>query len=185
MWIETIPFEDAEGQLRLVYDKQAEKLGQPTPLTMLGSLYPDLAVQRMELYDVVEDCPSTLSAVERQGVALAAVAVLQSEFLLDGVTSKFKAAGGTTAQAEALRQGHFDDLSPKAAALAHYTRLTAENPHSITINDVTDCRAAGATDLDILDANNLAAYYAYLARVCLGLGLRHDQPASGPDSADG
>ncbi len=34
------------------------------------------------------------------------------------------------------------------------------------------CRAAGASDLDILDANNLAGYYAYLARVCLGLGVR-------------
>lgn len=177
MWIETVPFEEAEGNLKLAYDKQAEKLGEPTPLTMLGSLYPDLTVQRMELYDVVEDCPSTLSSVERQGVALAAAAVLQSEFLLDGVTAKFKAAGGSTAQAEAIRQGRFDDLSPKAAALAHYTRLTAENPHSVTIDDVAECRTAGATDLDILDANNLAAYYAYLARVCLGLGLRHDQPA--------
>ena len=173
MWIQVVQFEEADGLLREVYERQAATLGRPSELTMLGSLYPDLAAARGDLYRVVEACPSTLTPQERQAVALAATAPLGSTFLTAGVESKYRSTGGSTDQATDLKAGRLTGLSARTAALARYARLVATAPEETERSDVEACRQAGATDLDILDANNLASYYAYLARVCLGLGLGH------------
>ena len=64
-WIETIAPQDAEGVLREAYDWQARKLGEPTTFTQLGSLYPELVLERLKLYKVVEGSGSGLTKAER------------------------------------------------------------------------------------------------------------------------
>ena len=172
-WIDIVEFGDATGLLADVYEGQAAVLGRPTELTMLGSLYPELTSIRSDLYHVVESCPSSLTAFERQAIALVVTGALGSEFLTSGVRSKFVGAGGDKTLADNLIANRRTGLSSKAEALAGYARLVAVEPGTVEEVDLAACRAAGASDIDILDANNLAGYYAYLARVCLGLGL-HD-----------
>ena len=60
-WITTVSADDATGLLKEAYDWQAERLGEPTEFTMLGSLYPDIVMERLRLYRSVEGCPSSLS----------------------------------------------------------------------------------------------------------------------------
>ena len=55
------------------------------------------------------------------------------------------------------------------------TRLTAE-PRTMSAADVDALRAVGLDDLDILDLNNLVAYYSYINRVANGLGLISEIP---------
>ena len=62
-WIRTIPRSDATGTLKEAYDWQAKRLGEPTEFTQLGSLYPELVMQRLQLYKTVEACPSHLSPI--------------------------------------------------------------------------------------------------------------------------
>lgn len=171
MWISSISPTEAVGELKDLYDSQARTLGRPTEITIAGSLYPDLVRLRMELYEVVEACPSSLSPAERQGVALCAASGCGSDFITSGVERKFLSVGGTEDQAHSLCSGDVKVLSPAAAALARYARKVAVEPLAVSEADLASCRAVGATDLDILDANNLAGYYSYLARLCLGLGI--------------
>ena len=42
----------------------------------------------------------------------------------------------------------------------------------MTEEDLEPLREQGLSDLDILDLNNMVAYYAYINRVVMGLGLR-------------
>ena len=172
MWIDSVSPEDAKGKLRALYEQQARHLGRPTDITIAGSLYPELVDIRMRLYRVVESCPSSLTSMERQGVALAAAAVAGSDVVTSGVRGKFLSEGGTQEQAASLMRGETAVLNPCPATLARYARKVATDPASLTERDVEQCRRAGARDLDILDANNLAGYYGYLARICLGLGIR-------------
>ena len=62
-WIRTVPWSDASGTLKDAYDWQAKRLGEPTDYTQLGSLYPDLVQLRLQLYKIVEACPSGLSPI--------------------------------------------------------------------------------------------------------------------------
>jgi uncharacterized protein YciW len=45
-------------------------------------------------------------------------------------------------------------------------------PGLLAAGDVAELRSYGWTDLDILDVNNLSAYYSYINRVASGLGLQ-------------
>ena len=56
-----MPPAEATGTLKEAYDWQAASLGEPTEFTQLGSLYPDLVLERLRLYKVVEAAPSKLS----------------------------------------------------------------------------------------------------------------------------
>ena len=64
-WIETVPWQSADGTLEAAYRWQAERLGEPAEFTMLGSLYPELVMERLRLYKVVEATPSALTPFER------------------------------------------------------------------------------------------------------------------------
>jgi len=57
-------------------------------------------------------------------------------------------------------------------AIFTYTRKLVLRPASIVEADVVALRRAGWSDLDILDVNNIAAYYCYINRVAHGLGLQ-------------
>ena len=46
MWIEPVPYREAEGELKAAYDRQARALGEPTELTLAGSLDPPLVAAR-------------------------------------------------------------------------------------------------------------------------------------------
>ena len=47
----------------------------------------------------------------------------------------------------------------------------------MTAADVDALREVGLDDLDILDLNNIVAYYCYINRVANGLGLLTEIPA--------
>ena len=57
------------------------------------------------------------------------------------------------------------------AIAAYATKLTL-TPTEMTEDDIEDLRSHGLSDLDILDVNNISAYYNYINRVVMGLGLR-------------
>ena len=61
---------------------------------------------------------------------------------------------------------------PPLDALLDYTRILVRRPGNVTAEDITRLRAQGFDDFDILDVNNLAAYYCYINRVANGLGLQ-------------
>jgi uncharacterized peroxidase-related enzyme len=61
---------------------------------------------------------------------------------------------------------------PTVDVLFSYTRLLVRHPGDVTADDVEGLRQHGWTDLDILDVNNIAAYYCYINRVASGLGLQ-------------
>src|SRR5215216_1497451 len=65
-WIDSVAWPDATGVLKDAYDWQAASLGEPTEFTRLGSLYPELVLERLRLYKVVESAPSGLSQLERR-----------------------------------------------------------------------------------------------------------------------
>jgi uncharacterized peroxidase-related enzyme len=56
------------------------------------------------------------------------------------------------------------------AMLAYAVKLTQE-PWSMELADVALLRQAGFSDADILDINQVTAYYAYVNRLADGLGV--------------
>jgi uncharacterized peroxidase-related enzyme len=173
-WIRTIARSEATGTLKEAYDWQAKRLGEPTEYTQLGSLYPEIVLQRLQLYKTIEACPSGLSPIERQLAALVTSELNQTPHCSSGLHLKLMSLG---ADHELLRQVSVDPRTARSgnarldAIIAYAVKLTLQ-PGQVDEADIDGLRAHGLADLDILDLNNMVAYYCYTNRVANGLGLK-------------
>ena len=76
------------------------------------------------------------------------------------------------------------------AICAHAAKLTSR-PTAMTADDLDELRAHGLSDLDLVDLNNMIAYYNYINRVVNGLGLQtpmvaeHEATHAVPAERDG
>ena len=173
-WIQTVPWADAEGTLKEAYDWQAARLGEPTEFTQLGSLYPELVLERLRLYKVVDGTPSRLSPFERQIAAYVASTLNGTPHCSSGLVHKLGELGATSTLLADLRVDPLGTATGDARldAIVAYAVALTRSPASLDEGDVERLRSVGLDDLDILDLNNLVAYYNYINRVANGLGLR-------------
>lgn len=172
-WISTIHPDDATGELAQAYATQRDALGFVTPLTQLGSLYPDLVAQRLRLYAVVNQTPTSIPDWARRAVALLTSTINRCPFCTAGHVAGLTEAGyGELAQAIAADPDSARSGDAGVDALLDYARVLTRTPAAVSEDDVETLRAAGWTDEDILDVNNLSAYYSYINRVASGLGLQ-------------
>ena len=195
-WISVIAFEDATGDLRSAYDWQAGRLGAPTEFTVLGSLHAPLVLERLRLYKTVEAVPSRLSPQARALAAFVTSTLNRTTYCASGARLKLERSGFDRSALDALAE-QLETVRVRVAsgsglpapaqatgdlrldAIASYAIRLTLDPGGVAAADVDRLRAAGLDDLDILDVNNVIAYYNYVNRVANGLGLRHpiDDPA--------
>jgi len=173
-WIQTVPWSEATGTLKEAYDWQARRLGEPTEYTQLGSLYADLVQLRLQLYKTVEACPSGLSPLERQTAALVTSALNETPHCSSGLVLKLESLGAERKFLEGLVSDPGSTRSGNARldAIVDYAVKLTLTPGAVTVEDIEALRAQGLEDLDILDLNNMVAYYCYTNRVANGLGLK-------------
>ncbi len=173
-WIDTVSWSDADGRLREAYDWQAAALGEPAEFTMLGSLYPPIVEERLRLYRAVEHCPSQLSAIERQSAALVTSRLNGTDHCASGLRLKLESLGLATAVLDAIDAdpGSVNTGDGRFDAICAYAAKLSQSPAAVVEDDLDSLREHGLGDLDILDLNNMVAYYAYINRVVMGLGLR-------------
>src|ERR1700694_3819063 len=162
-WIRTIPRSEATRTLKEADYWQAKQLGEPTEFTQLGSLYPELVMQRLQLYKTVEGCPSGLSPIERQMAALVSSVLNETPHCSSGLRLKLESLGADRRFLDRVcdepRLARSGD--PRLDAIMdHAVKLTVY-PGQIVEADIDALRANGLQDLDIVDLNNMVAYYCY------------------------
>jgi uncharacterized peroxidase-related enzyme len=178
-WVDTVGPEDAEGRLKEAYDWQAQRLGEPTEYTQLGSLHPELVYERLRLYKVIDQLESGLTDPERQVVIYVTSVLNATPHCASGARHKLRIVG----VADDLVERIIADPSAPATgdarldAIVSYTATLTRSPGEITESDIEGLRAVGLSDADIVALNNLSAYFSYTNRVATGLGLRSDVPA--------
>lgn len=99
-----------------------------------------------------------------------------------------KAHGVKEALTAALEAGDVQTphLSAKETAILNYARKLTTAPASIASADIAVLRAEGVDDGEILEINQVAAYFAYANRTVLGLGVTTEGDALGlsPNNSD-
>lgn len=175
-WVRTISWDEADGALLDAYNWQAKALGEPAEFTMVGSLYPAIVEERLRLYRAVEDCPSGLSQIERQSAAFVASTINGTAHCASGLRLKLASLGvpePTLLEIERDPHALATGDTRYDAICAHAAKLTAR-PTEMNEGDLDALRAVGLVDLDLVDLNNMVAYYCYINRVVMGLGIRSE-----------
>ena len=72
--------------------------------------------------------------------------------------------------AKELKEGKSAGLLPRESAILHYAEKLTREPATMSEDDVGALRQAGLTDREVHDVAHVAAYFAYVNRMVLGLG---------------
>lgn len=177
-WIETIPEHRAEGPLRDAYEVVGRPDGTVHNLYKAYSLWPTPlpwadALHRAILHSQDNVLPRWFLELIGTHVAMLA----DCAYALAHHGANFKALLGDEARAEAmlaaLRAGTLEAaFDEKECAILRYNAKLSEEPKAMREDDIAGLHAAGVSDLEILQINQVSANFAYWVRVINGLGIR-------------
>src|SRR5260370_39187889 len=78
---------------------------------------------------------------------------------------------GNAALAKAVASLNLEQLPERLPALARYAIKLTRTPHEMVESDLAPLRASGLTDRDIVDLNQVVAYFNYVNRIAEGFGV--------------
>ena len=176
-WIEVIPYEDSEGELRRLYDQVRGASGNVDNVVKVHSLRPHTLEGHYTLYKSVLHHPGNETPawfLEVLGVYTSLTNGCDYSFAhhFEGLRKLLQDDARAEAIRAALAEGEPErEFEGKELALLRYARKLTLSPAEMTVEDFEALRAAGATDEDILEANQIIAYFNYANRVLNGLGV--------------
>lgn len=171
-WIDQIDVEAADGKLEEIYAELVKKRGKVSNILKVHSLNPDAMGSHLELYMSVMFGKSGLSRAEREAIAVV-------------VSANNDCAYCVNHHAEALRRYIKDDetlellmsadgletLEPRLSNIVRHAEKLTTAPSAMTESDLGELRAVGLSDKDILDLTLVVAYFNFVNRIALGLGV--------------
>lgn len=181
MWISHIPYPEASGRLKQLYDRVKGPDDNVDNIMLAHSLRPHTMEGHMALYKyALHHSGNTLPKwfLEVIGVEVSRLnsCAYCVEHHFAGLT-RLVGAGRADPMRKALESGRLAEVfEPAQVAALHYaaalTRAPADAP---ALKDAFEAmRSAGLDDGQILEVNQVAAYFAYANRTVLGLGVSTD-----------
>ncbi|MBS0455993.1 MAG: peroxidase-related enzyme [Proteobacteria bacterium] len=171
-WIAEIEESDATGEIAEVYARLREERGRVAHILKVHSLRPSALVHHLDLYMGLLFGPGGLGRRQRE---LIAVVVSRANRCAYCVGHHAEALARYVRDPDLLRRIAGDyretDLGPVDRALADYAHKLTTSPASIGEEDIGALRQHGLEDADILLANLIAAYFNFVNRIALGLGV--------------
>ncbi len=207
-WIETVPYEEATGRLKKLYDRIKDPAGNVDNIMMAHSLRPHSMDGHMSIYkNVLHHTGNTLPKwlLELVGVYVsylngceycyehhfAGMARLMDD---EAKSTSFRSVIESSAiessaiESSAIESGDFGDVfTEQELAILAYAKKLSQNPADMVEPDVQNLRDAGLHDGEILEINQVTSYFAYANRMVLGLGIntKGDVLGTSPNSSDG
>lgn len=174
-YIREIDPAEATGALRAAYEAIERSRGKIANVLKVHSLRPSALQAHMALYMDVMFLSGGLSRRQRE---LLAVVVSRENACAYCVAHHREALArylADTALLDAIAQGCNEvELDPSDLALcAHAVKLT-RTPTDVTSGDIGTLRSAGFDDADILLVTLIVAYFNFINRIVLGLGVAFD-----------
>ncbi len=184
-WIKTIDPPDADGELSDIYKKIAGPDGQVDNILKSHSLRPHTLSGHMAIYKAVlhhrcNKLPKYL--LELIGVYVSRLNNCQYcvAHHQEGLRKLLANEAGFDVMIEALESDVWGDVfDAREKAALNYARQLTANPGAINEAAVAVLRDAGCSDGEILEINQVTAYFAYANRTVLGLGLSHEDEELG------
>ncbi len=190
-WIDTIPYEDAIGSLKTIYDRVKGPGNKVDNILAMHSLRPHTLEGHMTLYkNVLHNSSNTVPKwfLETVGVWVSALngcsycvdhhfAGLKRLLKDDARSNEILAA----IMARAMSGAPLDEAQKEAL---RYAEILTVAPRTLVQTDVQKLRDLGYTDGEILEINQVSAYFSYANRTVLGLGCSTDSETLGLSPSD-
>lgn len=196
-WIETIDYARAEGRLKKIYDRVKGPDGNVDNILMAHSLRPHSLDGHMTLYkNVLHHSANKLPKWLLETIGTYVSLLNDCHYCVDhhyaGLrrllddserAGAIRSALDSSQPQNAMADGH---LSARDVAALDYAALLTRTPSAVSENHIQALRAAGFDDGEILEINQVTAYFAYANRTVLGLGVntQGDELGLSPNDSD-
>ena len=176
-WIEMLSVENATGSLKDAYDLAKTPAGTVDNVMRIHSHRPHTMVGHLTLYRSVlhhQDNTLPLWFLEAVGVFTSLLNNCEYSFKhhCTNMRRLLKDDERFAAIETALRgQAPEAAFSGKELALMRYTEKLTISPGKVEAADLEAAKSAGATDGEILEVNQVCAYFCYSNRTINGLGV--------------
>ena len=176
-WIETVPYSNATGKLKKLYDRVKGPDNNIDNIMMLHSLRPHSMEGHMAIYKyVLHHSGNKIPKWFLEALGVWVSSLNECNYCVDHHFAGMKRLLGDTPRADAIRVAietrNLDaaplDVAQKLAM--DYARILTRDPAGLTKDHTIALRKAGYTDGEILEINQVSAYFSYANRTVLGLG---------------
>jgi uncharacterized peroxidase-related enzyme len=179
-WISIVEPEDASGLLKELYEQVTTPHGTVDNVMKAHSLRPHTMAGHLALYrSVLHNDDNVLPLWFLEAVAVYTSLTNKCSYSVahhfTNVRRLLKNEARATAMYEAFAAGEPErEFEGKELALFRYARKLTASPGDMDAADVAEARAAGASDGEILEVNQVCAYFNYSNRLLNGLGVTTD-----------
>lgn len=176
-WIKTVPYEEADGKLKKLYDRVKGPDNNVDNIMMMHSLRPHSMEGHMAIYKyVLHHSGNTIPKWFLECLGVWVSSLNECGYCVEHHYAGMKRLVGDDAKSEALRvaiETRNIDAAPLNEAqrqAMRYVRTLTRDPGALQEVDVEELRAVGWDDGEILEINQVSAYFGYANRTVLGLG---------------
>jgi uncharacterized peroxidase-related enzyme len=189
-WIERIPYERATGRLRQIYDRIKGPRGELDNILTVHSLRPHTLEGHMALYkNVLHHTGNALPTLWLETLGVYVSLLNRCDYCVDHHLAGLARLLADEERAASIRASLADDdldaFDARERAMLTYARTLTLDPAALTQADLEPMRASGMTDGEILEVNQVVAYFAYANRTVSGLGVTTHGDVLGLSPRDG
>ena len=176
-WIKTISYEDATGKLKALYDRVKGPDNNVDNIMMMHSLRPHSMEGHMAIYKyVLHHSGNTIPKWFLEVLGVWVSSLNECSYCVEHHFAGMKRLLGDDARSDAIRVA-IENRNPESAPLdkaqknaMDYVRILTRDPAGLSEEHVIQLRTAGYSDGEILEINQVSAYFGYANRTVLGLG---------------
>lgn len=176
-WIDTVDYEDATGRLKQLYDRVKGPDDNVDNIMMMHSLRPHTMEGHMAIYKyVLHHSNNTVPKWFLETLGVWVSSLNKCAYCIDHHYSGLKRLLKDDERSETLkfaidgRDFINAPLQEKEKLAMKYAEVLTVNPTSVTEKMVFGLKEAGYSDGEILEINQVTAYFSYANRTVLGLG---------------
>ncbi|AXI47449.1 alkylhydroperoxidase [Sulfitobacter sp. SK012] len=176
-WIKTIPFEAATGKLRALYGRVTGPGNNVDNIMMMHSLRPHTMEGHMAIYKyVLHHRDNTVPKWFLEVLGVWVSSLNTCGYCVEHHFAGMKRLLGDAPRADAIRTAleardiAATPLDAAQHAALRYTQALTQTPGTMAETDVQALREAGWEDGEVLEINQVVAYFSYANRTVLGLG---------------
>jgi uncharacterized peroxidase-related enzyme len=171
-WIRVIDVDEAEGRLREAYEEVVSSRGEVGNILKVHSVHPQVLTAHLHLYRELMFGRSELSRAERETIAVAVSVVNKCHYWIKHHGEALRALTKDDKLIAALER---DPLSAPLADRQHkvvaFALKLTQAAGTVSEDDLASLRYSGLSDTAIHDLAAIVAYFNFVNRLALGLGV--------------
>ena len=176
-WIKTIAYEKADSKLKTLYDRVKGPNNNVDNIMMMHSLRPHSMEGHMAIYKyVLHHRDNTIDKWFLETLGVWVSTLNKCDYCVEHHFAGLKRLLNDDEKATQIRSAIDTNnienapLENRQKTAMEYARKLTNNPGSIREESIEKLRADGFTDGEILEINQVCAYFSYANRTVLGLG---------------